>query len=343
MLSAARIFSQHSMVTMRASYAMRAFSAVHVPIDLLKKLRERTGSPITECKNALADANLDMEKAIDLLRKKGAAVALKSAGRVAIQGLVHAQSHPSNLSAAVVELNSETDFVARNERFVAALHSITGAALCAGQDKKTHSNTDSNGAISLNMEEIKATKLADGLSVAESVNMLVSAIRENIQLRRAGYIQVDSGAVGSYVHLGRVVALVGLHFRAKDGQVPPQVKALADKLAMHVAALKPPYLSRDVVAVDVVQREEDIQMESARKLGKPENLLKNIVAGKMNKFYEDIVLTEQTFALGETPEEQVKISKLLANEAKKLGVPASDLKITSFLVYQLGSESANKQ
>ncbi len=315
-----------------------ATEAVKVPTDLLKKLRERTGSPMVDCKNALADANLDIDKAIDLLRKKGGAHALKSASRQASKGLVAVTVTADKKAAIVIELNCETDFVERNDRFQAGVELVAAASLPVVTSAATSyaAAADCNGAVTLPLAAVQAAKLADGQSVGDQVNMLVSAIRENIVLRRAVAISVDHGLVGTYVHnavrpgLGQIASIVALRVPSvKEPLAPASVTALqklAEKLAMHAAGLKPPYLTRAAVPADVLAREDAVQMEQVKKMGKkPDDVIKKIVAGKMNKWYEEIVLLDQTFALADDPSEAVKISKLIDAEAVKMGFKANDV------------------
>eukprot|EP00455_Lapot_gusevi_P050320 TRINITY_DN726_c0_g1_i1.p1 TRINITY_DN726_c0_g1~~TRINITY_DN726_c0_g1_i1.p1 ORF type:complete len:340 (-),score=107.87 TRINITY_DN726_c0_g1_i1:57-1076(-) len=325
--SSLRLFSKSSVgcVASRARFSAK----VQVPIELLKQLRERTGSPMVECRDALAASELNIEKAIDILRKKGASVALKNSGRLAAQGLVAVASSADDKSAVLVELNSETDFVARNERFQAGLAQISQAALSAPS-----SAASANGASDIPLDTFKEVQV-QGTKVGDIVTDLVGSIRENIQLRRAAKVSVAQGVVGSYVHqalcpgMGRVAALVALESSSPNKEA---LKALADQLAMHVAAQKPAYLSRQTVPQEIVQREQEVQWEAARKAfpGKPENILKNIVEGRFGKFYEEIALLEQNYALGEKPE---KISKIVAAEAKKL---STDIKLSGYAVFECG-------
>jgi elongation factor Ts len=246
--------------------AAAAAASVKVPTDLLKQLRERTGSPMMECKNALVDANLDIEKAVDVLRKKGAVHASKAAGRQASCGLVATAVSSDHQSATVVELNCETDFVERNERFQVALHAVVNGTLQLVPGASASANAV--GVSSLDLAQVNAAKTSEGTSVGDTVNMLISAIRENIVLRRASTLSVPSGVVGAYVHntvrpsLGRVASLVALKTSSPAVTAQPETKAallaLADKLAMHTAGVKPLYTNRASVPKDVVDREEGL-------------------------------------------------------------------------------------
>ena len=304
-------------------YAFTTTTPIKVPMSILKTLRERTGIPLTDCKVALEQSNLDIEKALDYLRKKGASVTLKSAGRTATQGLISVSISKDNKTGVIVELNSETDFVALNERFQTTLKDITDLVL--NNLSKISSTTDVNGSQLLNIDEIKKLPMKDSTSVQDTLDLLVSAIRENILLRRVSVVSVKDGVVGKYVHnvakddLGRVCCLVSLSSASNNANL---VK-IADTVAMNTVALKPSYLNRKSVPSEISQREMDIHKEQLKSSGKKENIIENIIKAKMNKFYEEIVLDEQNNILSEDPKSVVKISKWVENEGALIG--AKDL------------------
>ena len=280
----------------------------------VKTLRERTGAGMMDCKRALGETDGDMESAVDLLRTKGLAEAAKKAGRVASDGLVGIASEP--LRAAVVEVNTETDFVARNEQFQEAVRSIAGLALGTGDDIEALS---------------AATYPGSSSSVADKVTELVGTIGENIQLRRAASLAVNEGVVASYMHgvaapnLGRIGVLVALE-SAGDSE---KLSALGRQIAMHIAHARPETVSTEDVAAATIERERNIFAEQARESGKPENIVEKMVEGRLRKFFEEIVLLEQAFVF----DTDRKLAKVLEDAAGDIGAPVS---VAGFVRFALG-------
>lgn len=281
---------------------------------MVKELRDKTGAGMMDCKTALSETDGDMEAAIDWLRTKGLAQAAKKAGRVAAEGLVGLATRGA--AGALVEINSETDFVARNEEFQAMVADIAGLALDAGGD----------------LDALAATAYADKeLSVADQIKEMVGRIGENMSLRRTARVSVDKGVVAGYVHnaaapgLGKIGVLVALE---SDGD-PEKLAAFGKQVAMHVAATSPLSLTPDELDASVVERERAVLMEQARESGKPEEIIEKMVEGRLRKFYEEVVLLSQTFVIdGEnTVEKAVK-----AAEAD-VGAP---VKIVAFERFALG-------
>lgn len=280
---------------------------------MVKELREKSGAGMLDCKKALGETNGDMEAAVDYLRKKGLASAAKKVGRAAAEGLVSVAS--SGTSGVVVELNAETDFVARNDQFQAFLAQATDLAL-----KSKIDSVESLKAASLGAKTVEAT-LTD----------LIASIGENMTLRRIKALSVSQGVVATYVHnalapnRGKIGVLVALESAGK----PEALSALGRQLAMHIAAARPESL--DVASLDpaLVQRERAIHADKARQTGKPAEIIEKMVDGSMRKFYEQVVLTEQTFIIdGET-----KVSAVLANAAKDAGAPVV---LKGFARFELG-------
>lgn len=273
---------------------------------MVKELREATGAGMMDCKAALNENAGDMEAAIDWLRKKGLSKAAKKAGRTAAQGLVAVAVEPSakGASGVLVEVNSETDFVARNEIFQAMVRNVAQTAISAGGDLAKLRSETFPGA---------------GKSVDEHIAEMVGKIGENMNLRRAAGITVDEGVVASYVHgqvtegAGKIGVIVGLNSTGdKD-----KLAAIGKQIAMHVAAARP--LSARIADLDpvVVEREKVILAEQARASGKPENIIEKMVEGRLRKFYEEAVLLEQVFVIdGDT-----KVAKVLENAASDVGAP----------------------
>lgn len=276
----------------------------NITAQMVKSLRDSTGVGMMDCKAALTENDGNMEAAVDWLRAKGLSKAAKKAGRVAAEGLVGVAV--SGTAGAVVEVNSETDFVARNEKFQTVVRQIAELALENGGDVEALRLTAYPGA---------------GKSVAEYVTELVATIGENLSLRRASRLEVGEGVVTAYVHnaagdgIGRIGVLVALE-SAGDKE---KLAALGRQIAMHIAAASPQALTVDDLDADVVARERAIFVEQARGSGKPDNIVEKMVEGRLRKFYEEVVLLSQTFVVdGET-----KIAKVLEAAAADVGGPVA--------------------
>ena len=254
---------------------------MEITASLVKELRERTGAGMMECKKALTEANGDIDAAAEAMRKSGAAKADKKADRVAAEGRLGLAQDGGK--AVLVEVNSETDFVANDDNFKSFVNAVAAAALASGA-------TD--------VEAVKAAKLADGRTVEEARATAVQTLGENIQIRRM--VKVDTtGNVGAYVHTnGKVGVLVDL----VGGDVE-----LARGLAVHVAALKPPHNKAADVPAAFVEKEKEIELAkmSEKDKAKPAEILEKIISGKINKIVSDVTLYGQTYVLGDTTVEQV--------------------------------------
>ncbi|SBV95703.1 protein chain elongation factor EF-Ts [uncultured Alphaproteobacteria bacterium] len=281
---------------------------------LVKELREKSGAGMMDCKKALAETDGDIEAAVDWLRKKGLAAAAKKAGRVAAEGLVGVAVAPK--AAAVIEVNSETDFVARNEMFQGYVAKVAHLAL------------ETDGSV----EAIAALPFGEaGRNVQEQLTEMVGTIGENMRLRRASVLKVENGVVAAYVHsqvapgMGKIGVLVALE---STGDVAA-LEGLGKQIAMHVAAAVPLFLDVSSVDADALARERDVLSEQARASGKPEAIIEKMVDGRIRKYYEETVLLEQLFVIdGET-----KISKVIADAEKSVGAP---VKLTGFVRMALG-------
>jgi elongation factor Ts len=285
---------------------------------LVKDLREKTGAGMMDCKAALNETQGDLEAAIDWLRKKGLAKAAKKAGRVAAEGLVGIAK--GGTKAAMVEVNAETDFVARNDHFQGLVKMIADVALSAGAD----------------VEKIKAAK-AGSMTVEEAIASAIATIGENMTLRRAAEISVGKGVVGSYVHnsisdgLGKIGVLVGLE---SPGQTD-ELNALGRLVAMHIAAANP--LAVDSAGLDpaIVAREKDILADKYKAQGKPANVIDKIVESGLKTYYKEVCLLEQAF-IHDTGK---SVAQALKEAEGKVGGP---IKIAGFVRYALG-EGIEKQ
>jgi len=292
-----------------------------ISASMVKELRDKTGAGMMDCKRALGETAGDIETAIDWLRKKGLAAAAKKAGRVAAEGLVGVAT--GGVAGAAVEVNSETDFVARNEAFQDFVRNLAGLALDKGDD----------------LDALKAAAYpGESRTVAEQLTHLVATIGENMNLRRAKRLTVGKGAVVSYVHnaltagLGKIGVLVALESTGDAARLA----ALGKQLAMHIAAANPQFL--DIKSVDAasLDRERDVLREQARASGKPDAIIDKMVEGRIRKYYEEVVLLEQIFVVdGET-----RIAKVVEGVAKEIGAPIA---VTAFLRYALGEGIEKEQ
>ncbi len=272
-----------------------------VTAALVKELREKTGAGMMDCKRALAETKGDLEAAFDWLRKKGLAAAAKKAGRVAAEGLIGlALDGPRG---AVVEVNAETDFVARNEQFQGFVRRVSELALDAAD-----------------LDALAAAPYgADGRSVGDALTQLIATIGENMTLRRMARLDVSGGAVAGYVHnavapgLGKIGVLVALESAGDSARLA----AFGRQLAMHVAAANPQAV--DVASVDpaAVERERAVLAEQARSSGRPEEIIAKMVEGRLRKYYEETVLLEQVYVIdGES-----RVKAAVAAAAKDVGAP----------------------
>ncbi len=280
----------------------------------VKELREKTGAGMMDCKKALQENNGDMEAAVDWLRAKGIAKADKKSGRTAAEGLIGVAVDGSR--AVAVEINSETDFVARNEAFQDLVRGVANVAL----------GTDGT------VDAIAASTFPQtGKSVADSITDAVATIGENMNLRRAAMLSVDNGVVATYIHnsvadgLGKLGVLVALESTGDAAALG----AIGKQVAMHVAATNPLAVTSADVDADVADRERAIFSEQARESGKPENIIEKMVEGRMRKFFEEVALMSQSFVIN--PDQTVEAA--LKEAEASVGAP---IKVSGFARIQLG-------
>lgn len=278
-----------------------------ISADKVKELREKSGAGIMDCKRALSAASGDLEKAIDFLRKEGVLKAAKKAGRATLEGLVGIALSPDRRYVSLVEVNCETDFVARTDQFQEFVSSI--AELIVQQRPK-----DSN--------DLQSRKLG-GVTVEETLSQLVARIGENMAVRRFRVIGCDPGdQIGSYIHAG---SKIGALVRLKGGN-----EALAREIAMHVAAMTPHYVDRKAVPAAVIEREKEIARAAPEMAGKPENLLDRIIEGKVNRYLGEVCLTEQPFIKDPTGKKTV---------GGYLKEKAPGVEIVEMVRFQVGEET----
>jgi elongation factor Ts len=285
---------------------------------MVKELRDSTGAGMMDCKAALNETQGDMTAAQDWLRKKGLSKAAKKAGRVAAEGLIGIKV--AGTKGVVVEVNSETDFVARNDLFQGLVAMIADVALGTGAD----------------VEKIKAAKVG-AITVADAINDTIAKVGENMTLRRAASLEVKQGAVGSYVHnavtdgLGKIGVIVALESSGKADELA----ALGRQLAMHVASANPQALDPAGLDPAAVKREKDVLADKFRQQGKPEAMIEKIVESGLKTFYKEVCMLEQPFIF----DDKKTVAQALKDSEGKVGGP---IKITGFVRYALG-EGIEKQ
>jgi elongation factor Ts len=290
----------------------------NITAQMVKELRDKTGAGMMDCKSALGETGGDLEQAVDWLRKKGLAKAAKKAGRVAAEGLVAVALTATK--GVVVEVNSETDFVARNDLFQGLVKMIADIALTAGSD----------------VEAIKAAK-AGSITVAEALADTIAKVGENMTLRRAAALSVGQGAVASYVHnsvtdgLGKIGVIVALESKGDADEL----KRFGRLLAMHVAAANPQALDAAGLDAEVVRREKEVLADKYKAQGKPANVIDKIVESGLKTFYKEVCLLDQTYI--HPPERSV--AQAIKEAEGKVGAP---IKVTGFVRYAVG-EGVDKQ
>ena len=273
---------------------------------LVKELRDRTGAGMMDCKKALVETNADLEAAIDLMRASGAAKAAKKAGRVASEGLVNVTISDDNKQAAILEVNSETDFVTKGSAFIDFVEALGALAL----KNKPES-----------VEKFLAQKLDSGETVDEARENIIAKIGENISVRRVQIISTDTGILGAYTHGDRIAVLTVL---------ASQDSALAKDVAMHIAASRPECVSEDQLSEELLEREKAIFIEQARESGKPDNIIEKMIVGRMKKFVNEVTLYGQSF---------VKDPDMTVGDLVK----SKDSEVQSFIRYEVGEGIEKKE
>lgn len=290
-----------------------------VSADLVKQLRAKTSAGFTDCKKALDETNGDLSKAEEYLRKKGLMDAAKKSSRATADGLVSCYISDDLKRASIVEINSETDFVAKNEKFQSFVKDVTELALNVDQDKI-----------------LEAPFKDSGHSVKDELSFLISVIGENIQFRRSKNFSVNTGIIGSYTHnavtpgskMGKICVVVCLENEDTDFD-HDKVKDFCKKLSMHVAASSPKFLSIETVPADVLSKEQEIAKEQAMSVGKPADVAEKIAKGRVKRFYEETVMSEQLYF----EDNKLTVSQVLANFNKENN---TKFKIIDFARFMLG-------
>lgn len=286
---------------------------MEITAQLVKQLREKTGAGMMDCKRALIETEGNIEAAEEHLRKKGLMDAAKKSSRTAADGLIAIAVADDKKTASIVELNSETDFVARNEKF---------------QDLASGIAT-----IALKTEDVLSEKFPDGKTVKDEIDHLISLVGENMTFRRAKKVTVENGVIAAYIHnavkpnMGKIGVLVALEANGEFSQ--SKAEELGKKIAMHVAAANPSYLCSKCVPADVVAKEKEIAIAQAKELGKPDNIAEKMAEGRVKKFFEESTLIEQVFVM----DGKAKVQEVVDKFNKENG---SDIKIAGFTKFVLG-------
>ncbi len=290
-------------------------------LALIKKLRETTGCGIADCNKALSENSDDFEKSVDWLRKKGLSAAVKKGGRITSEGIVAVEIKGSE--AVILEVNSETDFVARNQKFQDFVKDVSAASFGIGSD----------------IEKLKAKQYPNlDVTVDDTLKNQIGIIGENINIRRVDNLSVKNGIIISYVHnavalnLGKIAVLVAIESAGDKSQL----EEFGRQIAMHIAATKPDALKVDNVNPNKLNREIDILKEQAKASGKPDNIIEKMMEGRVKKYYEEVVLLEQNFVM----DDKVKIKDLLKNFSKESGFETT---ISGFKLFILGEGIEKKE
>jgi elongation factor Ts len=285
---------------------------VNISAQMVKELRDQTGAGMMDCKAALGENDGNMEAAVDWLRKKGLAKAAKKAGRVAAEGLTGLSVKATK--GVVVEVNSETDFVARNDLFQGLVKMVADVALEVGAE----------------IEGIKAAKIG-GITIADAIADTVAKIGENMTLRRAAALSVGRGAIGSYVHnavaegLGKISVIVGMESAGN----PEELMRLGRQLAMHVAASNPLAIDSSGLDPELIRREKEVLAEKAKTQGKPANVIDKIVESGLKTYYKEVCLLDQPYV----HDDKKSVTQALKEAEGKVGAP---VRITGFVRFALG-------
>ncbi|MGA7162105.1 MAG: translation elongation factor Ts [Bacteroidota bacterium] len=281
--------------------------------EAVKNLREKTGAGMMDCKRALEATNGDMEKAIEYLRKKGAATAEKRADRVANQGMIVTKVANGGKLGVIVEINSETDFVARSQDFIQFANDV--ASIIERQVPKS-------------IVELLALQYNEKRTVADALSDLVGKIGEKIEIKRFDVVTADNSVIEAYTHMG---SKIGVLVELTTGAASEEVKTIARDVAMQTAAMSPNVVSREQVQKNTIERELDIYRQQAKNEGKPDQVVERIATGRLEKYFQEVVLLEQSFI----KDASKSIKEVLQDASSKLN---DKLGVRQFKRYQLGEE-----
>ena len=284
---------------------------MEITLDLIKELRNKTGAGINDCKKALTEAGGNMDKAIELLRKKGAAMAMKRADKAANEGAVKSKISDDKTKGAIIEINCETDFVSKGDEFQKFAENISVAALNEGTD---------------DIDKILSSKISTGLTVKETIDEIMGKVGERTELKRAKYISVKDGFVADYIHFGsKLGSLVGI-----KGTLTDDAEKLGKSIAMQIVAMNPQSIDRNGISKEVIDKEKEIYLTVAKNENKPDKIAETIVNNKVERFFQDNCLLEQEYI----NEAGKSIKDLIAEFNKKNG---NNLEVVEMVRFQLGS------
>lgn len=284
---------------------------MEITASMVKELREKSNAGMMDCKKALKETNGDIEKAIDYLREKGLSKASKKADRIAAEGLTFALVSECGKKGVVVEVNSETDFVAKNEEFKNFVEKVAQTAL---------ENEPAD------VEALKVVKVEDGKTLQEALTDKIAKIGENMSIRRFAFEKVNEGKVVSYIHAGGKISVIVALESEGDKEA---LEVLGKDLAMQVAAMNPKYISRDDVDADYIAHEKEILVAQALNEGKPQNIVEKMVEGRLQKELKEVCLLEQAYV----KDGDLSVKKYIENTAKTLG---KDIKIAGVQRFEVG-------
>lgn len=284
---------------------------MQITASMVKELRDKTNAGMMDCKKALKETNGDIEKAVDYLREKGLSQAAKKSGRIAAEGLTSALVSADGKKGVVVEVNSETDFVSKNEEFKDFVNEVAQAVV---------ENDPAD------VEVLKSVVLAGGKTVQDTLTDKIAKIGENMSVRRFGQVKVEDGAVVDYIHGGGKISVVVALESKGDKEV---LEVLGKDLAMQVAAMNPKYIAREDVDAEYIAHEKEILIAQALNEGKPQNIVEKMVEGRLNKELKEICLLEQAFV----KDGDLTVKKVISDTAAKIG---NDIKIAGMLRYEVG-------
>ena len=285
-----------------------------ISISGIKKLRDLTGAGFLDCKEALENSDSDIDKAIEFLRKKGISTAQKKRDRTVSEGLIAISKDQSNKEASIIEINSETDFVARNKNFQNFVFNLSKI------------NLDQKG----NLDKLMKSKYNNEENVSDALTNLISKIGENLTIRRCKYINIDNGLIGTYVHnvekddMGKIGVLLSV----KTDIDFSLIKDFLKKMCMHIAATNPIAISSSNIDEHILKKEKEFQLEEIKKSGKDQTIQKKMFTGKMNKYFNEVVLLDQNFVM----DDNIKISQFIEKNSKELNASIEIIKIIRFKV-----------
>jgi|SRR5690554_2739300 len=295
-----------------------------ISASTVKELRERTGAGMMDCKRALTETDGDIEKAIEFLREKGLAAAAKKAGRIAAEGLVGSSIAQDGKSGALIEVNCETDFVAKTDDFKAFVLDLAAHVVANAPQSLSSEVGGAEGPYLLDQP------FKDGKTVQEYITQMVANIGENISIRRFIRYESNTGLVQDYIHLGgKIGVLLELSVGRQESADNEEFKALAKDLTMQVAAARPEYVRRQEVPTEIVEKEKEIYKAQAVNEGKPENIAEKITMGRINKYFKEVCLEEQAFI----KDNDLSVEKVISQLAQKLG---DEIKVVRFARFEKG-------